>query len=179
MQKKESILTQMLLNKRYFVEILVKFKSVSYFRKKVVKNTLTVRYLNNNTRTKKLGSVYLRCTKRNIFCTLVDCKSNVIKTSCSLRVPDYKNEFNERENLYTRGLLLGKLFGNKIISLGYKRIIVYIVGTSKGRFGVVRSFSKLGIDIHSIALITRTAHNGCRPLKRRRKKLRTKVVGFR
>nr|YP_010401985.1 ribosomal protein S11 [Sargassum mcclurei]UQV81160.1 ribosomal protein S11 [Sargassum mcclurei] len=169
----------MLFNKGYFVEKLVKFKSVSYFRKKAVKNTLTVRYLNNNTRTKKLGSVYLRCTKRNIFCTLVDCKSNVIKTSCSLRVPDYKNEFNERENLYTRGLLLGKLFGNKIISLGYKRIIVHIVGTSKGRFGVVRSFSKLGIDIHSIALITRTAHNGCRPLKRRRKKLRTKVAGFR
>nr|YP_010418006.1 ribosomal protein S11 [Sargassum polycystum]YP_010418173.1 ribosomal protein S11 [Sargassum plagiophyllum]AMO66462.1 ribosomal protein S11 [Sargassum polycystum]USF18224.1 ribosomal protein S11 [Sargassum polycystum]USF18391.1 ribosomal protein S11 [Sargassum plagiophyllum] len=169
----------MLLNKGCFVDKLVKFKSASCFRKKVVKNILTVRYLNNNTRTKKLGSVYLRCTKRNIFCTLVDCKSNIIKTSCSLRVPDYKNEFNERENLYTRGLLLGKLFGNKIISLGYKRIIVHIMGTSKGRFGVVRSFSKLGIDIHSIALITRTAHNGCRPLKRRRKKLRTKVVGFR
>nr|YP_009341739.1 ribosomal protein S11 [Sargassum aquifolium]YP_010401948.1 ribosomal protein S11 [Sargassum feldmannii]ALE29505.1 ribosomal protein S11 [Sargassum aquifolium]UQV81123.1 ribosomal protein S11 [Sargassum feldmannii] len=168
----------MLFNNRYFIETSFKFKSASHFRRKVVKNTLTVRYLNDNTRTNKLGSVYLRCTKRNIFCTLVDCKSRAIKTSCSLRVPDYKNEFNERENLYTRGLLLGKLFGNKIISFGYNKIIVHIMGTSKGRFGVVRSFSKLGINIHSIVLITRTAHNGCRPVKRRRKKLRTKVVGF-
>nr|YP_010485667.1 ribosomal protein S11 [Sargassum macrocarpum]YP_010485704.1 ribosomal protein S11 [Sargassum serratifolium]UVW81776.1 ribosomal protein S11 [Sargassum macrocarpum]UVW81813.1 ribosomal protein S11 [Sargassum serratifolium] len=166
------------VNNRYFVEKLFKFKSVSHYRQKVVKNPLIVRYLTDNTRTEKFGSVYLRCTRRNIFCILADCESNAIKTSCSLRVPDYKNEFNERENLYTRGLLLGKLFGNKIISLGYKKIIVHVVGTSKGRFGVVRSFSKLGIDIHSIILTTRTGHNGCRPAKRRRKKLRTKVMGF-
>nr|YP_010372555.1 ribosomal protein S11 [Myagropsis myagroides]UPE50192.1 ribosomal protein S11 [Myagropsis myagroides] len=168
----------MLVNNQYFVEKLFKCKLSIHFSQKVIKNTLIARYLNDNTGTNKLGSVYLRCTKRNIFCVLVDSNSKVIKTSCSLRVPYYKNEFNERENLYTRGLLLGKLFGNKIILLGYKQIIVHIVGTSKGRFGVVRSFSKLGIDIHSIVLITRTAHNGCRPAKRRRKKLRTKVVGF-
>lgn len=178
MQKKEPILTQMLVNNAYFVKNLYDFRSINYFRRNFGKNTSTAGYLNENTRTSKLGSVYLRCTKRNIFCILVDYKSNVIKTSCSLRVPDYKNEFNERENLYTRGLLLGKLFGNKIISLGYSKIIVNIVGTSKGRFGVIRSFSKLGIDIHAIVLTTRTAHNGCRPVKRRRKKLRTKVVGF-
>nr|YP_009058560.1 ribosomal protein S11 [Sargassum hemiphyllum]AIM19583.1 ribosomal protein S11 [Sargassum hemiphyllum]UDY71307.1 ribosomal protein S11 [Sargassum hemiphyllum var. chinense] len=166
----------MLINNRYFVENL--FKSVSSFGQKAVKNVLNIRYLNDNTRTKKLGSVYLKCTKRNIFCTLVGRESNLIKTSCSLRVPDYKNDFNERVNLYTRGLLLGKLFGNKIISLGYKKIIVHIAGTNKGRFGVVRSFSKLGIDINSIVLTTKIAHNGCRPIKRRRKKLRTKVVGF-
>nr|YP_009049439.1 ribosomal protein S11 [Sargassum muticum]AIE46234.1 ribosomal protein S11 [Sargassum muticum] len=168
----------MLINNRYFVENSFKFKFVSLFRQKGVKNVLIVRYLNDNIGTKKLGSVYLKCTKRNIFCTLVDCESNTIKTSCSLKVPDYKSEFNERVNLYTRGLLLGKLFGNKIISSGYEKIIIHIAGTNKGRFGVVRSFSKLGIDIHSIILTSRTAHNGCRPIKRRRKKLRTKVMGF-
>nr|YP_009050511.1 ribosomal protein S11 [Sargassum fusiforme]AIG23778.1 ribosomal protein S11 [Sargassum fusiforme]QJC59485.1 ribosomal protein S11 [Sargassum fusiforme] len=168
----------MLINNRYFVENLHKFNPVSRFRQKAVKNILIVKYFNSNTGTKKLGSVYLRCTKRNIFCTLVDCESNAIKTSCSLKVPDYKNEFNERENLYTRGLLLGKLFGNKIISFGYQKILVHIAGTSKGRFGVVRSFSKLGIDIYYIVLTTRTAHNGCRPFKRRRRKVRTKVLGF-
>nr|YP_009154072.1 ribosomal protein S11 [Turbinaria ornata]AJF48259.1 ribosomal protein S11 [Turbinaria ornata] len=166
----------MRVNSQYFVDKL--FKSFIYFSKNRAKNPGSVRYFNADTRITKLGSIYLRCTKRNIFCTLVDCKSNVIKTSCSLRVPHYRNEFNERENLYTRGLLLGKLFGSKIISLGYKKIIVHVAGTSKGRFGVVRSFSRLGIDIHSIVLITRTAHNGCRPIKRRRKKLRTKVSGF-
>lgn len=168
----------MLTNNKYFIDKLSIFKPCVYFSQKAVKNVWCVRYLNDNTRPNKLGSVYLRCTKRNIFCTLIDCDSNSIKTSCSLRVPYYKNEFNERDNLYTRGLLLGKLFGNKIISLGYKKVIVHVVGTSKGRFGVIRSFSKLGIDVHSIALVTRTAHNGCRPVKKHRKKLRTKVVSF-
>ena len=44
----------------------------------------------------KLGSIYTNCTKRNIFCTLTDTLSRKVKSSCSLRVPNYKNEFNER-----------------------------------------------------------------------------------
>nr|YP_009330423.1 ribosomal protein S11 [Coccophora langsdorfii]ANS72195.1 ribosomal protein S11 [Coccophora langsdorfii] len=173
----------MLVNNRSFVEKLFKLKLFTSFSKKGIKkygflleNTRGIRSLSIQSR--GLGLIYLKSTKRNIFCTLVDYASKTVKSSCSLRVPVYKNEFNERENLYTRGLLLGKLFGNKIISLGYKKIIVYVAGTSKGRSGVVRSFSRLGIDIYSIVLITRTAHNGCRPVKRRRKKLRTKVRGF-
>ena len=123
----------------------------------------------------KLGSIYINCTKRNIFCTLTDTLSRKVKSSCSLRVPNYKNEFNERENLYTRGLLLGKFFGSKVVSLGYNFFLIYFTGSNKGRSGVVRSLSKTGIEIYSTVLITHKAHNGCRPAKNRRKKFRTKV----
>ncbi len=126
----------------------------------------------------KLGSVYIRCTKRNIFCTLVDPLSKKVRTSCSLQVPQYKNEYNERENPYTRGLLLGSLLAERTISLGYNKLVIYLVGTSAGRLGVVRSLGKSDINIHSIVLATCMPHNGCRPAKVRRKKYRTKVKGF-
>ena len=134
-----------------------------------------IRFLENE---QKLGSIYINCTKRNIFCTLTDTLSKKVKSSCSLRVPNYKNEFNERENLYTRGLVLGKFFGSKVVSLGYKKILIYFTGSNKGRSGVLRSLSKTGIEIYSTVLITQKAHNGCRPAKNRRKKFRTKVKGI-
>nr|YP_448618.1 ribosomal protein S11 [Fucus vesiculosus]AAR29312.1 ribosomal protein S11 [Fucus vesiculosus] len=134
-----------------------------------------IRFLENE---QKLGSIYINCTKRNIFCTLTDTLSKKVKSSCSLRVPNYKNEFNERENLYTRGLVLGKFFGSKVVSLGYKKILLYFTGSNKGRSGVLRSLSKTGIKIYSTVLITQKAHNGCRPAKNRRKKFRTKVKGI-
>lgn len=125
-----------------------------------------------------LGYIYISCTKRNIFCTLVDSVNKKVKTSCSLRVPPYQNEYNERENIYTRGLLLGKLFAEKVIFFGYNKAVVHVSGTSKGRSGVVRSLSKTGVDICSMVLSTSTSHNGCRPSKARRKKFRSKVKGF-
>ena len=46
-----------------------------------------------------LRSIYISCTKRNIFCILTDTLSKTVKSSCSLRVSIYKNEFNNRESL--------------------------------------------------------------------------------
>ena len=40
-----------------------------------------------------------------------------VKSSCFLRVPNYKNKFNERENIYTQGLLLSKIFSGEVVSL--------------------------------------------------------------
>ena len=93
-----------------------------------------IRFLENG---QKLGSVYINCTKRNSFCNSTDTLSKKVKSSCSLRDPNYKNEFNERENIYTRGLLLGKFFGSKVVSLGYIYILIYFTGSNKGRSGVV------------------------------------------
>nr|QWK44803.1 ribosomal protein S11 [Postelsia palmaeformis] len=124
----------------------------------------------------KKGVILIKSTKRNIFCTLMDIEGKKIKTSCSLRVPAYVNEYNERENLYTRGLLLGNLFGDKVIKLGYTEFIISLgSGVNKGRRGVVRGLSKKkGIKITFLYLSTRSPHNGCRPVKVRRKKIRTK-----
>lgn len=123
----------------------------------------------------KKGVILIKSTKRNVFCTLLDTDEKKVKTSCSLRVPAYENEYNERENLYTRGLLLGNLFGEKVIALGYTEFTIYLgSGINKGRRGVIRGLSKKGVKIIFLHLGTRYPHNGCRPVKVRRKKFRTK-----
>nr|QWK44918.1 ribosomal protein S11 [Pseudochorda nagaii] len=123
----------------------------------------------------KKGTIYVRCTKRNVFCTLMDTLDKKVKTSCSMRVPAYENEYNERENPYTRGLLLGNLFGDKTIELGYNDLTIYLgAGINKGRRGVVRGLGEKGIKITLVQLGTGYPHNGCRPSKIRRKKIRTK-----
>ena len=124
---------------------------------------------------KRRGNIYIKSTNRNVFCTLMDVKKKVI-TSCSLRVPLYENEFNERENLFKRGMLLGELFGDKILALGFTEVAIFLdSGTNKGRKGVLRGLGKKRIKISFIQLSKSYPHNGCRPSKVRRKKIRTKL----
>ena len=123
----------------------------------------------------KRGNVYIRSTNRNIFCVLLDTQDKKVKTSCSLRVPEYENEFNERENLFKRGVLLGELFGDKIEKLGYTEIVVYLDSNiNKSRKGVMLGLKKKKVKIPLIQLLKGYPHNGCRPSKVRRKKIRTK-----
>ncbi|CAM9208397.1 unnamed protein product [Ectocarpus sp. 12 AP-2014] len=124
----------------------------------------------------KRGNVYIKSTNRNIFCILLDIQDKKVKTSCSLRVPEYENEFNERENVFKRGILLGELFGDKIENLGYTEIIVYLdSNTNKGRKGVMTGLREKKVKISLIELFKGYPHNGCRPSKKRRKKVRTKL----
>lgn len=123
----------------------------------------------------KRGNVFVKSTSKNIFCTLMDLKDKKVKTSCSLRVPEYQNEFNERVSLFKRGILLGQLFGDKIIELGYTEVYIYLdCGINKGRKGVVKGMGQKTIKISFIQLLKGYPHNGCRPAKLRRKKVRTK-----
>ncbi|CAN0284576.1 unnamed protein product [Ectocarpus sp. 4 AP-2014] len=123
----------------------------------------------------KRGNVYLKSTNKNIFCILLDAQDKKVKTSCSLRVPEYENEFNERENVFKRGILLGELFGDKVENLGYTEIVVYLdFNINKGRKGVMVGLRKKKVKISLIQLLKGYPHNGCRPSKIRRKKIRTK-----
>ncbi len=124
----------------------------------------------------KKGNIYIKSTKKNIFCTLMDVQEKKVITSCSLRVPEYVNEFNERENLFKRGKLLGELFGDKILKLGFTEIAIYLdSGINQGRKGFIQGLSKKKIKISFIQLLKAYSHNGCRPSKIRRKKVRTKL----
>nr|YP_011008264.1 ribosomal protein S11 [Hapterophycus canaliculatus]WBP70165.1 ribosomal protein S11 [Hapterophycus canaliculatus] len=145
--------------------------------KKIITSPYTTKIfkVENEELLKKKGNVYIKSTNRNIFCTLIGTKDKKVKTSCSLRVPEYNNEFNERENLFKRGILLGELLGDKIIILGYKEVFIHLdFGINKGRKGVIIGLKKKRIKISLIQLSRGYPHNGCRPKKIRRKKIRTK-----
>lgn len=130
--------------------------------------------------TPKRGNIYIKSTSRNLFCSLLDVQTKKVITSCSLRVPRYENEFNEKEDLYKRGVLLGELFGAKSLELGFRRLSIHLdMGAnrliSEGRRGVVHGLGQKKIRFSFIRLAKAYPHNGCRPPKVRRKKRRTKA----
>lgn len=123
----------------------------------------------------KKGRIYIKSTIRNLFCTLIDPKDNKVITSCSLKVPKYINEFNEREDPYKRGELLGELFGERVVKHGYKNLSIYLDSKfNKARNGVLKGLGTNLLNIYLIQLSKGFPHNGCRPPKARRKKFRTK-----
>ena len=70
---------------------------------------------------------------------------------------------------------MGQIFGNKVSALGYKKIFIYLdSGINKGRKGVLKGLSQNLFKISFIQLSKNYPHNGCRPSKKARKKLRTK-----
>jgi len=124
----------------------------------------------------KKGYIYLKSTNKNIFCTLIDAQNKKVKTSCSLKVPHYENEFNERINIRKRGILLGELFKKKTLELGFQEVAFFVDSRSiKGRNGFFIGFGKKEIKTSFIRLSKGYPHNGCRPSKKGRKKVRTKV----
>lgn len=123
----------------------------------------------------KKGNIYVKSSVRNVFCTLLDVDTKKVKTSCSLRIVSYKNEHNERESLFKRGILLGELFGDKIIALGYKKVSLYLrSGINIGQKGLIRGLLKKQITVSFVQITKGYSHNGCRPRKIRRKKNRTR-----
>ena len=157
-----------MVTKKYFIKHYLKLKKSKFSSSSECNRQRTLN--------KKKGNIYVKSTNKNIFCTLMDIQTNKVETSCSLRVPRYQNEFNERENLLTRGILLGELFGNKIVDLGFTEVAIYLDhGINKGRRGFLKGLENKKIKISFIQLLKAYPHNGCRPPKIRRKKVRTKL----
>ena len=54
------------------------------------------------------------------------------------------------------------------ISLGLKKVEVWVTGPGAGREAAIRSLQAAGLEISAIKDVTPIPHNGCRPPKRRR-----------
>jgi small subunit ribosomal protein S11 len=49
-----------------------------------------------------------------------------------------------------------------------RKIDVFVKGPGSGRETAIRSLGAVGLEVGTIQDVTPTAHNGCRPPKRRR-----------
>lgn len=56
----------------------------------------------------------------------------------------------------------------RAIEFGVHKLEIIISGTGAGRETAVRTLQNMGMDIGTIKDVTPTAHNGCRPKKRKR-----------
>jgi small subunit ribosomal protein S11 len=54
------------------------------------------------------------------------------------------------------------------LSLGLKKVEVWVKGPGAGREAAIRSLQAAGLEISAIKDVTPIPHNGCRPPKRRR-----------
>jgi small subunit ribosomal protein S11 len=54
------------------------------------------------------------------------------------------------------------------VSLGLKKVEVWVKGPGAGREAAIRSLQAAGLEISAIKDVTPIPHNGCRPPKRRR-----------
>nr|YP_009672645.1 ribosomal protein S11 [Dictyopteris divaricata]QDB64130.1 ribosomal protein S11 [Dictyopteris divaricata] len=118
----------------------------------------------------KHGIVYIRGTKRNTFCVLIDGSDQKVKISSSVGSisPD-------KASPYVTTKLLAQYFVQRLIDLKYVRVSVVLRGLGVGRGVVINSLRNSGLHLHTIKDTTLSPHNGCRPPKVRRKKFRTRV----
>ena len=56
----------------------------------------------------------------------------------------------------------------EVMSLGMRRVEVWVKGPGSGRESAIRSLQAAGLEITAIRDVTPIPHNGCRPPKRRR-----------
>nr|YP_011008090.1 ribosomal protein S11 [Dictyotopsis propagulifera]WBP69956.1 ribosomal protein S11 [Dictyotopsis propagulifera] len=118
---------------------------------------------------KKKAILYLKCTKRNSFCTLVDFSDLKIKFSCSVGI------MKNKKNNYLNVKLLAEKFVQKIIILGYNEVSIILLGLGLGRIVILNSIRESNLNLDLIHDYTSGIHNGCRPSKIKRKKHKSKI----
>src|SRR3989441_8866285 len=115
-------------------------------------------------RTVHSGIVHIQATFNNTIVTIADQEGNTIAWSSA-------------GSLGFRGSRKGTPFGaqqaaltaaNKASESGLRTVEVRVSGPGSGRESAVRALSTAGIEVRTIRDGTPSAHNGCRPPKKRR-----------
>lgn len=123
---------------------------------------------------------FFHCTKRNVFCSLVDSNTNqVIKTNCSGWVKSEGNK--ESRNSYRRCQIMFRdmiVWSLKNINFSGASVVIKGINFSSQKKSVLDSiktyFRLFRLQLNSLHFKVALSHNGCRSPKMRRKKLRIK-----
>jgi len=119
----------------------------------------------------KRAYVYIKSTKRNLFCLFTDFDDKKVKFSGSFGLVKTSNLKD-----YVAAKVLGQLFVDKLSLLKYGAVFITLNGLGSGRIPILNSFRNSTIKVQSVQDVTLPPHNGCRPKKLRRKKHRTKIT---
>ena len=91
------------------------------------------------------------------------------KTRGAVRKPRRK----DKKNIALGQAHIKSTFNNTIVSItaqehGMRKVDVFVKGPGSGRETAIRSLQAAGLEVGSISDVSPSAHNGCRPSKRRR-----------
>jgi small subunit ribosomal protein S11 len=110
------------------------------------------------------GIIYVLKTRNNTLVTLADLAGNA---KCWVSAGSLGLTGPRRATTYAGELTAEKL-AKQALNLGYNRVIVKMKGLGYGKPQATKALSKAGLKITRIEDHTPTAHNGCRPPKKRR-----------
>jgi small subunit ribosomal protein S11 len=110
------------------------------------------------------GIAHLQASFNNTIITITDMDGNVISWGSAGKV-GFKGS---RKSTPFAAQMAAESSAREAVSMGLKRVEVWVKGPGAGREAAIRSLQAAGLEISAIKDVTPIPHNGCRPPKRRR-----------
>lgn len=110
------------------------------------------------------GAAHIQSTFNNTIVTITDLKGNTVAWA-SAGSTGFKGA---RKGTPFAAQTASENACFNALSLGLKKIDVFVNGQGSGRETAIRAIQNAGLEILSITDITSVPHNGCRPPKKRR-----------
>jgi small subunit ribosomal protein S11 len=117
-----------------------------------------------NKRVDGQGVAHIKATFNNTIVTLTDKDGHVISWSTTGKV----GFTGSRKSTPFAAQLAAEAAAKEAMSMGLRRVEVWVKGPGVGREAAVRALQGAGLEIAAIRDVTPIPHNGCRPPKRRR-----------
>jgi small subunit ribosomal protein S11 len=110
------------------------------------------------------GVVHVHATFNNTIISITDPTGAVVSWASAGKV-GFKGS---RKSTPFAAQLAAENAAKEVLSMGMRRVEVWVKGPGPGREASIRSLSAAGLEISAIRDVTPIPHNGCRPPKRRR-----------
>ncbi|MCX6827129.1 MAG: 30S ribosomal protein S11 [candidate division Zixibacteria bacterium] len=110
------------------------------------------------------GIAHIKASFNNTVVTITDCTGHTVSWASAGRV-GFKGS---KKSTPFAAQLAANTSAKEALSLGVRRVEVWVKGPGAGREAAIRSLSAAGLEITAIKDVTPIPHNGCRPPKRRR-----------
>ena len=115
-------------------------------------------------RTAQIGVAHVKATFNNTIVSITDTDGNVVSWASAGKV-GFKGS---RKSTPFAAQVAAENSAKEAISLGMRKVEVWVKGPGAGREAAIRSLQAAGLEISAIKDVTPIPHNGCRPPKRRR-----------
>jgi small subunit ribosomal protein S11 len=110
------------------------------------------------------GIAHVQSTFNNTIVTIADMDGHTVSWASAGKV-GFKGS---RKSTPFAAQIAAAAATKEALSLGLKKVEVWVKGPGAGREAAIRSLQAAGLEISAIKDVTPIPHNGCRPPKRRR-----------
>ena len=110
------------------------------------------------------GEAHIKSTFNNTIVTITDPTGAVISWASAGTV-GFKGS---RKSTPFAAQMAAEAAAKRAQEHGVRKVDVFVKGPGSGRETAIRSLQATGLEVGSISDVTPSAHNGCRPPKRRR-----------